>query len=241
MQDVKTLNDIYELTSGIDRPAALKYKKGDRWLDITVPEFRDTVRWFSTGLRVLGVKPGDRVAILSENRPEGTIGDYAILTGAAVTVPIYPTLLGWQIEYIINDASVVTVICSTDEQLNKIQEVRSHCPSVHNVIVCDPPSPLPPGVLTFDGVVAMGKEEEQKNGRARFDELRKSVKASDLATLVYTSGTTGNPKGAMLTHGNIASNVVAGCGELQIGKGWTALSFLPLSHILERMGEFCYF
>src|SRR6185436_12260937 len=113
MQDVKTLNDIYELTSGIDRPAALKYKKGDRWLDITVPEFRDTVRWFSTGLRVLGVKPGDRVAILSENRPEWTMGDFGILTNNAVTVPIYPTLLGWQIEYILNDSGAVAVIVST--------------------------------------------------------------------------------------------------------------------------------
>jgi long-chain acyl-CoA synthetase len=241
MQDVRTLNDIYELTCSIDRPAALKYKKDDRWHDIAVPEFRDTIRWLSTGLRLLGVKPGDRVAILSENRPEWTMSDFAILTGAAITVPIYPTLLGWQIEYIINDAGVVTVICSNQEQLDKILETRSHCPTVHNVIVCDPPSPLPAGVLTFADVVAKGKAEEEKNGRARFDELRKSVKPADLATLVYTSGTTGNPKGAMLTHGNIASNVVAGCSVLQMGTGWTALSFLPLSHILERMGEFCYY
>jgi len=242
MHDAKTLNDIYELTCGMDRPAALMYKKDDRWHSVTVPEFRDTVRWFSIGLRVLGVKAGDRVAILSENRPEWTMADYAILNAAAITVPVYPTLLGWQIEYIINDAGVVTVICSNEEQLNKIQEVRSHCPSVHNVIVCDAPSPLQSGVRTFSDVVAMGKEDEQKNGRARFDEIRKSVKPSDLATLVYTSGTTGNPKGAMLTHGNITSNVVAGCTTvLHIEKGWKTLSFLPLSHILERMAEFCYF
>jgi long-chain acyl-CoA synthetase len=241
MADVKTLNDIYERTCGIDRPAILKYKAGDRWIDITVPEFRDSVRWFSPGLRLLGVKPADRVAILSENRPEWAMSDFAILTGAAVTVPIYPTLLGWQIEYIVNDCGAVTVICSTEEQMNKILEIRSHCPCVHNVIVCDAPKFLPPGVLTFADVVASGKAEEEKNGRARFDELRKSVKPDDLATLVYTSGTTGNPKGAMLSHGNIASNVVAGCSVLQIGTGWTALSFLPLSHILERMGEFCYY
>ena len=241
MQEVKTLNDIYSLTCSIERPAALKYKKGDRWIDISVPEFRDTIRWFSTGLRLLGVKPGDRVAILSENRPEWTMADFAILAGAGITVPIYPTLLGWQIEYILNDCGAVAVICSNQEQLEKMAEIRSHCPSVHNVIVAEPPSPLPAGVLTWQDVVAKGRAEDEKNGSARFDELRKSRKPEDLATLVYTSGTTGNPKGAMLTHGNIASNVVAGCSVLPMQRGWTALSFLPLSHILERMGEFCYF
>jgi long-chain acyl-CoA synthetase len=241
MQDVRTLNDIYELTTGIDRPAALKYKKGDRWIDIRVPEFRDTIRWLSTGLRMLGMKPGDRVAILSENRPEWTMTDFAVLAGGGVSVPIYPTLLGWQIEYIVNDCGAIAVLCSTEEQLNKILEIRSHTPCVQNVIVCDAPTPLPPGVLTFTDVVARGRAEEEKSGRARFDEIRKSRKPDDLATLVYTSGTTGNPKGAMLTHGNIASNVVAGCKVLPMKKGWTALSFLPLSHILERMAEFCYF
>src|SRR5512140_1637612 len=101
---IKTLNDIYAKTSEMDRPAAMKYKRGDRWIDITVAEFRDTVRWLSTGLRCLGVKVGDRVAILSENRPEWTLADFAILTGAAISVPIYPALLGWQVEYILNDS-----------------------------------------------------------------------------------------------------------------------------------------
>src|SRR5688500_2252403 len=99
---IKTLNDIFAVTSEIDRPAIMKYKKDGRWHDVTVPEFRDTVRWFSTGLRTLGVKRGDRVGILSENRPEWTMADMAILAGGAVSVPIYPTLLGWQIEYIVN-------------------------------------------------------------------------------------------------------------------------------------------
>ncbi|HSP17567.1 MAG TPA: long-chain fatty acid--CoA ligase [Thermoanaerobaculia bacterium] len=238
---IATLNDIYFLTSEIDRPAAMKSKRGDRWIDITVPDFRDTVRHFSTGLRVLGIKSGDRVAILSENRPEWTLGDYGILTNRAITVPVYPTLLGWQIEYILNDSGASAVIVSTDEQLQKVLEIRPHCPHIHNIIICDPPNrTLAPGIMSFAQIVESGRIEEKKSGRARFDELAKQPKADDLATLVYTSGTTGNPKGAMLTHGNIASNVIACSDLLPLQAGMISLSILPLSHILERMADYLY-
>jgi long-chain acyl-CoA synthetase len=241
MQQIQTLTDIYAVTCDIARPVVMKSKKGDRWVDVSLDEFRDTVRWFSTGLRLLGVKAGDRVGILSENRPEWTIADFGILCAAAVTVPVYPTLLGWQIEYILNDAGCVGVVASNEEQMNKLLEIRSHCPHLNNIIVCDPPNvTLPPGVLTFKQVVESGREEERKTGRARFDELRASRKPDDLATLVYTSGTTGNPKGAMLTHGNIASNVAAVTQVLPLQAGWIAMSILPLSHILERTADYSY-
>ncbi len=249
--EIKTLNDIYRVTCTIDRPVALKAKRNGQWVDTTVPQLRDAVRWFSTGLRTLGVKPGDRVAILSENRPEWAIADFAILAAGAVTVPIYPTLLAWQIEYIINDASAVAVICSTDEQYQKIDGIRHqgggdgeppHAPTIHNVILCEPGlGGAPEGVLTFDAVVEMGRKDEESSGRARFDELLASRSPSDLATLVYTSGTTGKPKGAMLTHGNITSNVVAVCSVLPLETRATALSILPLSHILERTADYAYF
>jgi long-chain acyl-CoA synthetase len=239
--EIRTLNDIFAVTSQKERPAALKSKKGDRWVDVSTTEFRDTVRWFSTGLRCLGVKSGDRVAILSENRPEWAMADFAILALGAVTVPVYPTLLGWQIEYILNDSGSVAVVCSTEEQLHKVVDIRAHCPTVHNIFVCDPAPTLPGGARSFESVVALGREEEQKHGRAKFDELLAKAQPSDLATLVYTSGTTGNPKGAMLTHGNIASNVVATLSILPIEDGVTALSILPLSHILERTADYSYF
>jgi long-chain acyl-CoA synthetase len=240
MPQIKTLNDVYTVTCSIDRPAVMKVKKGGEWRDVTVPQFRDTVRHFATGLRTLGVKPGDRVAILSENRPEWTMTDFATLANGAVSVPVYPTLLGWQIEYILNDAGVVAVVCSTPDQLKKIEEIRGHVPSIHNIIICDPPEAMPRGVLTFEQVVDAGRRDEGASGRARFDELLKSAKPADLATLVYTSGTTGNPKGAMLTHGNIASNVTATLGLIELRPGWTALSILPLSHIFERMIDYFY-
>jgi long-chain acyl-CoA synthetase len=240
MQEPRTLNDIFEVTSNIDRPAIMKYKSGDRWVDVTVPEFRDTVRWLSTALHEMGVKAGDRVAILSENRPEWTISDFAILCASAVSVPVYPTLLGWQIEYILNDASTVTLICSNQEQLDKVLEIRSHVPCLNAIIVCDPPATLPEGVFGFRDIVERGKKYEQANGRQWFDQSRNSRTADDLATLVYTSGTTGNPKGAMLTHGNITSNTVTVREFVPIRAGDIALSILPLSHILERMVDFLY-
>lgn len=239
--EIKTLNDIYTVTCTLERPAATKYKRGGRWVDTSVDELRDTVRYFATGLFHLGLKPGDRVAILSENRPEWAMADFAILASAAITVPVYPTLLGWQIEYILNDSGAVAVICSNEEQMKKVAGIRDHCPHIHNVIVCDPPPALPDGVLSFEAVVATGRGADDAAARARFDDLRAKPKPGDVATLVYTSGTTGNPKGAMLTHGNIASNVLATCKVLPIEAGMTSLSILPLSHILERMGDYCYF
>ncbi len=240
MQEPKTLNDIYAVTSEIARPAIMKYKSGDRWVDVSVPEFRDSVRWLAEALHEMGVKPGDRVAILAENRPEWTIADFAILCASAASVPVYPTLLGWQIEYILNDAGAVAVICSNQEQLDKVLEIRSHVPCLNNIIVCDEVSRLGPGVHTFKDVLARGRKFEEQNGRTWFDRSRASRSGNDLATLVYTSGTTGNPKGAMLTHGNITSNVMAVREFVPFQAGDTALSILPLSHILERMVDFLY-
>ncbi len=239
--EIQTLNDIYTVTCTLPRPAAMKFKRDGTWVDTSVDELRDTVRYFATGLHLLGLKEGDRVAILSENRPEWAMADFAILGGAAICVPIYPTLLGWQVEYILNDSGAVAVICSTEEQMKKVAGVRDHCPHVHNVIVCDPPPTLPAGILSFAQVVDSGRKDDDDAARARFDDVRGRAKSSDVATLVYTSGTTGNPKGAMLTHGNIASNVLATCKVLPIEHGMTGLCILPLSHILERMGDYCYF
>ncbi len=241
MQEPRTLNDIYEVTCGIDRPAIMKYKSGDQWVDVSVPEFRDTVRWLATALHEMGVKPDDRVGILSENRPEWTMADFAVLNASAVSVPVYPTLLGWQIEYILNDAGTVVLVCSNQEQLDKVLEIRSHVPTLHAIIVCDPPATMPEGVLTFKEVVERGRKFEEKNGRQWFDQSRKSRQPEDLATLVYTSGTTGNPKGAMLTHGNITSNTVTVREFVPFQPGDVALSILPLSHILERMVDFLYY
>jgi long-chain acyl-CoA synthetase len=239
MQEPKTLNDIYATTVAIDRPAIMKHKSGGQWHDVSVSEFRDGVHGLAYALHDLGVTAGDRVAILAENRPEWTTADFAILCASAITVPVYPTLLGWQIEYILNDAGTVAVICSNKEQLDKILEIRSHVPCLNTIIVCDAPQPLPAGVRTFREMVDTGLKLEKANP-GWFEQSRTSRRPDDLATLVYTSGTTGNPKGAMLTHGNITSNVATVRDVVPIKAGDVALSILPLSHILERMVDFLY-
>jgi long-chain acyl-CoA synthetase len=241
MQEARTLNDIYTRTCSIERPAIMQFKRDDQWHDVPLSEFRDTVRWFASALYEMGVKRGDRVAILSENRPEWTMADFAILAAGAVSVPVYPTLLGWQIEYILNDAGTVALICSDKEQLDKILDIRSHVPCLNTIIVCDPPKPLAAGVHTFQDVVDRGKKWETEQGRSWFDQSLASAQPDDLATLVYTSGTTGNPKGAMLTHGNITSNVTTVRDAVPFRAGELALSILPLSHILERMVDFLYY
>jgi long-chain acyl-CoA synthetase len=240
MQEARTLNDIYSITCSIDRPAIMKYKVNGQWVDTTVPQFRDGVRWLAMALHDLGVKRGDRVGILAENRPEWTIGDFAILSAAAVTVPVYPTLLGWQIEYILNDAGTVAVICSNEEQLKKVLEIRDHVPTLHTIIVCDAPATLPSGAMSFGDALERGRKWEQAHGTDWFEQCRQVCTPDDLATLVYTSGTTGNPKGAMLTHGNITSNVMASKEFVPFRPGNVALSILPLSHILERMIDYLY-
>ena len=237
---VSTLNDIYLRTTKIQRPAAMRYKKDGTWHDISVQQMSDTVRWFSTGLTSLDVHRGDRVAILSENRPEWTMSDLAILTACGVSVPIYSTLLGWQIAYILNDSGSVAVIASDHEQLEKIQQVRAEVPSIREVIVIDSPADLPAGVRTWQSVVDQGKAIESKEGRKAFDERVASARPDELATIVYTSGTTGNPKGAMLTHGNIGSNVASSSQLLPIRQGHVSLSILPLTHILQRMVDFIF-
>jgi long-chain acyl-CoA synthetase len=237
---VETLNDIYLLTASIERPSIMKVKKDGRWIDIGVKDFADQVRYLSTALRTLGVKADDRIAILAENRPEWTISDFGALTASAVTVPIYPTLLAWQIEYILNDSGSVVLFVSNEEQLTKVLGVRDHVPSIHTIVVFDPPAVLPDGVQTFDSLLQVGRDCESKEGRGRFDEVLRGRKSADLATIVYTSGTTGNPKGAMLTHGNITSNVLACTSVVPFKIGQLAMSILPLSHILERMADFSY-
>ena len=238
---ISTLNDIFTETLKYPRPSVMKYKKDGQWIDIPPAEFEASVRHLSAALRSLGVKREDRVAILSENRPEWTLADLAIMALGGVTVPIYPTLMERQIEYILNDSGSVLVVASNEEQLTKLRNVRSHCPTLRHIIVVDPPPvKLAEDTRSWADALKLGAEQEKTEGREKFDELLKSRKADDLATIVYTSGTTGNQKGAMLTHGNIASNVLGTAALLPLQQGDTCLNILPLSHILERMADFSY-
>jgi long-chain acyl-CoA synthetase len=235
MTMAETLTDIYLQTIRIDRPWIMKFRDDEGWHALTVEEFGRKVRHLSMALRSLGIQSGDRVAILSENRPEWTISDLAILAAHGVTVPIYSTLIPSQVEYIMRDSGSVAVIVSNEEQHAKIRSIRESLPALEHLIVCDGD---PGGDRSFDALLAKGSEIEQSEGREEFDRMVKSPRPDDLATLVYTSGTTGDPKGAMLTHGNIASNVQASADLLPVKPGDVSLCILPLTHILERMFDF---
>jgi len=214
------------------QPVAMRARRDGRWIDINHRELADRVQHLSLGLRTLGVAPGDRVAILSENRPEWAIADYACLAARCTDVPIYPTLPARQIEYILRDAGVSVVLVSNAVLLAKVVGSRERLPALRHVIVFDP-ALAGPGVTPLAEVEARGAAE-----RARHPDWRaeaESASPDDLATIIYTSGTTGDPKGVMLTHGNIASNVTTADTLFAFAPEQDCLSFLPLSHIFERM------
>jgi long-chain acyl-CoA synthetase len=222
------------------RPAAFRSKTQGRWQPITHREAAERVQNISLGLRALGVKPGDRVALLSENRPEWAFADYACLCARATDVPIYTTLPAKQAEYILRDSGTVAVFVSNDEQLAKVQEVRGNLPALKQLITFDDvSSPSRGGAFTLAQVEEMGRKAANQTASWRAE--AQQVQPDDLATIIYTSGTTGDPKGVMLTHNNIYANVVAALQVMPIAVGDEALSMLPLSHIFERMVAYTLF
>jgi long-chain acyl-CoA synthetase len=215
-----------------DRPAALRSKRDGHWAPLSHAALLEQVHGVSVGLLELGIAPGDRVAILSENRPEWAITDFACLAARCADVPVYATLPAKQVEYILRDSGAVAVCVSTRAQLDKLLEVHSALPALRHVIAFDP-GLEGPGVLGFAALRAQGQRALASRPRWREDAL--SAGPDDPATIIYTSGTTGDPKGVMLTHGNIASNVAACLELLPLTQRDECLSLLPLSHIFERM------
>jgi long-chain acyl-CoA synthetase len=230
--------EAVERHAGRNHPAAFRHKLGDRWVALTHREVEERVRAVSLGLRELGVQPGDRVALLSENRPEWALADYACLCARAADVPIYPTLPAQQVEYILRDSGAVAVFCSTAEQLGKVLEVRGGLPALKHVIVFDSAAKRD-SVLSFAEVEARGRAA--LNRFPRFKEEALQVKPEQLATIIYTSGTTGDPKGVMLSHNNLWSNVESALQMISINDQDECLSMLPLSHVYERMVDYAMF
>jgi long-chain acyl-CoA synthetase len=237
MATPRTLNELFfnAMDRYAARPVAMRAKRGGVWVDYSYREYLETVRALSAGLRELGVRAGDRVAILSENRPEWAFTDYACLTIGCADVPIYPTLPPGQIAYILRDSGAVAIVVSSKAQLDKVLEIRDQVSATLRHVIAMDEDATGPGVLSFRDLVARGRAAQDKYPRWREDAL--TARPDDLATLIYTSGTTGDPKGVMLTHGNLASNVVAALSVLSLREGEDeCLSFLPLSHVFERLG-----
>ncbi|HET7619302.1 MAG TPA: long-chain fatty acid--CoA ligase [Vicinamibacterales bacterium] len=223
------------------KPLMIGRCRGNDIDGLSTRDFFDRVRDLSLGLRALGLERGDRVALLSESRPEWLIADLAIITTGAVTAPIYPTLPVSQVEYILRDSGARLAVVSDAVQLQKVQQVRHELPALEAVLSLDAGA-SGPSVLTVADVAARGHARmiaEWGVAREYHDHAR-TIAPSDLATIIYTSGTTGEPKGVMLTHGNLASNVLGGQAALEVGDDDVALSFLPLSHSFERTVAYLY-
>ncbi len=218
---------------------SLMSKVDDQYRGITYQEFAEKVKDFALGLASLGVKKGDRISLLSENRPEWAISDLAILSLGAINVPIYPSLIPKQIEYILNDSEAKVIITSIAEQTSKISEIIKNLPVLKYIIYMDSPAAINEKMLSFKQVSEKGQAFGNEHPDY-YDQVAKAVKPDDPAGIIYTSGTTGNPKGVILTHNNILSNVNGGVASLKINPEDTFLSFLPLCHVFERMaGHFC--
>ena len=214
--------------------AAVRHKVDGTWRDVTHQALARQVKHAALGLRALGIAPGDRVAILSHNRPEWAIADFACLTIACADVPVYPTLPASHIQYLLKDSEAKAIFVDDAEQLDKIAAIRDTLPQLKHVIVFDPrESMVAEGLRSFRELLRQGEAVESDYPSYREDALR--VEPGDLATLIYTSGTTGPPKGVMLTHGNFTSNVVGALRVHAIGPDDACLSVLPLSHSFERM------
>ena len=223
-----------------DLPNAYQYKRDGRYSPISAREVLQRVRRVSLGLGSLGVARGDRVGIMSENRPEWALADWACLGGGMTDVPIYPTLPAEQAVHPLNDSGAVALFISSEAQAAKIASVRSQLKTVRTVISFTDPKPAGAD-MTFKELEAKGAALDSEGKAAEWRRGALAVRPDDLATLIYTSGTTGLPKGVMLTHDNISSNVIASQVPLPVGPGDVALSFLPLSHIFERMGDYLCF
>ncbi len=208
--------------------------------ELSVQETLEIVVKAAAGLGALGVQPGDRVAILSENRTEWALADFGCILARVPDVPIYDTLPAEQVAYILKDAGARTVFVSTRIQMEKALDAGREAQMELQVIVFEPgDGPLPDGVISWDALLARGGEAGL--GAEHFREVCAEVDPEEIATLIYTSGTTGKPKGVMLTHRNLHSNVVAAGRVLEIGAGDVSMSFLPLSHVFQRMVDYLLF
>ena len=217
-----------------DKPDALQYKVNGVYKPISSRAVAERVRRAGLGLADLGVQAGDRVGIMSENRPEWAIADYACLTMSLADVPLYPNLPAEQAAYILRDAGAVAVFVSDEKQAAKVAQCRGTLPALRYVITFAAERHAGAD-HTLAELEARGATVDTDARRALYREHANAVKPDDLATLIYTSGTTGEPKGVMLTHDNLYSNVMASAAAIPFAGNDTGLSFLPLSHIFERM------
>jgi long-chain acyl-CoA synthetase len=231
-----TLNDIFFAAAERNLDRVMIYREAGKWRTLSSSDLRRNVAGTVHALQEWGIHKGDRVAILSENRPEWSTADFAILLLGAVTVPVYATLTPEQTAYTLRDSGASVVFVSTEHQLSKVQTILSQT-QVQRIVVMDHvqgPGDLSASCVLMDQFMTHGPLILD----AQTESLARSIQPDDLATIIYTSGTTGTSKGAMLTHGNMASNINCSLLGFDMRPGLISISFLPLSHVTARHVDF---
>jgi len=235
MSEPRTVLDLFALwCAAVPPPSMVDAREGG---ERRLPAFEAALRvaGLARGLTALGIGKGDRVALLCGDRPEWHIVDLAVLHLGALDVPVYPTLLASQVRPILTDSGACAIVVENTEQLSKVAEIRGSCPDLRHVILIDG------GAAEGGRTLASCTERlDQSDAAAFLEACRARVQPEDLATLLYTSGTTAEPKGVMLTHDNFVFDAVAAASVMPWPEGDTALAFLPLSHVLERLIDYIY-
>lgn len=235
---VETICQLFSNTiQSYPRENLMLYKKEGQYVPISTEEFGNKVKHFSLGLKELGLNPEDKLVILSDTRPEWVMTDIANMCAGGITVPIYPSLVPEQIKYIVEDSDAKIVVYSDSEQGDKVAEMRASLSNVTHYVTFEPEAP--DGVLTFDQVLEKGKKIFGESPDL-FDKAASYARPDTLASILYTSGTTGVPKGVMLTHNNFISNVKGVTDVIEFSDKDTVLSWLPLSHSFERIATYTY-
>jgi long-chain acyl-CoA synthetase len=235
-----TLVDVFtRVARKHKRPDTLNYKSGGQWVPISSDELLSRAKQIAAGLYAIGVRHGDRVALLSESRAEWTLTDAGCMFAGAVDVPIYPTLTPPQVRYILNDSGASVLFLANREKLLELKEILSECAEVKQIVFFESAGVTGADGLTLAQLEQKGRELLEREP-ALVEQLTTQTTPDDLATLIYTSGTTGEPKGVMLTHSNLVTNLIDSSGHLSFGEADTALSVLPLSHVFERQAMYMY-
>lgn len=235
---IETLGQLFINTiKSFPKDNLMLYKEAGSYVPISTEEVAKRVKNICLGLRDLGLKTGDKLVIFSPNRPEWVMTDMANQCLGGITVPIYTTLVPDQIKYIINNSDAKIVCFSDEEQWNKIKEVKNSLPDVQYYVTYA--SQAPEGAFTLSELMNKG-EVIDKQDSGLFEKMALGGDPDDVASIIYTSGTTGIPKGVMLTHKNLISNILSVSDVIEFSEKDTVLSFLPLSHIFERMVTFTY-
>jgi len=229
---LSTINDLFLHVASASNPKAILWQdEFGQWQPISSDQIYQRVRQLAKTFLNWGANKGDRIGLISENRWEWAITDFATLAIGAVNVPIYPTLTGEQIAELMQDAHCKIAVVSTRQQFDKLNAVRGQTP-LERILMMDSAT-RPAGAIALSEVLS-GADERGAERDPAFDSLVRTAEGKDLATLIYTSGTTGEPKGVMLTHGNIASNQNITAYEYDFNATDACISFLPLSHITAR-------